>query len=175
MPVTKTACTFTCEEERGADEFGGFSETCQGRMAQNHLSAGRGGSIFIEEQTAVLLAGEKAGRDGIDPNVVRRPFSRRQKVASGKVICSGFLMRKIKGLRWWIVGLICLGTIINYLARNSLAVLAPELQKQLHFSTQQYSYIVAAFQIGYTVMQSICGFALDFLGLKFGFALFAVA
>jgi MFS transporter, ACS family, hexuronate transporter len=84
-------------------------------------------------------------------------------------------MRKIKGLRWWIVGLICLGTIINYLARNSLAVLAPELQKQLHFSTQQYSYIVAAFQIGYTVMQSICGFALDFLGLKFGFALFAVA
>jgi len=84
-------------------------------------------------------------------------------------------MKKIKGLRWWIVGLICLGTIINYLARNSLAVLAPELQKQLQFSTQQYSYIVAAFQIGYTVMQSICGFALDFLGLQLGFALFAVA
>jgi MFS transporter, ACS family, hexuronate transporter len=84
-------------------------------------------------------------------------------------------MQKIKALRWWIVGLICLGTIINYLARNSLAVLAPELQKQLHFSTQQYSYIVAAFQIGYTVMQSICGFALDFLGLQLGFALFAVA
>jgi ACS family hexuronate transporter-like MFS transporter len=84
-------------------------------------------------------------------------------------------MKKIKGLRWWIIGLICLGTIINYLARNSLAVLAPELQKKLQFSTQQYSYIVAAFQVGYTVMQSVCGFALDFLGLKLGFALFAVA
>ena len=84
-------------------------------------------------------------------------------------------MKQIKGLRWWIIGLICLGTIINYLARNSLAVLAPELQKRLQFSTQEYSYIVAAFQIGYCVMQSVCGFILDFLGLQLGFALFALA
>jgi MFS transporter, ACS family, hexuronate transporter len=84
-------------------------------------------------------------------------------------------IRKIKGLRWWIVGLICLGTIINYLARNSLAVLAPVLQTKLSFNTQQYSYIVAAFQIGYTAMQAVCGYVLDFLGLKVGFALFAVA
>src|ERR1700747_2733685 len=55
-------------------------------------------------------------------------------------------MKKIPGLRWWIIGLICLGTIINYLARNSLAVLAPELEKRLQFSDQQYSYIVLAFQ-----------------------------
>jgi MFS transporter, ACS family, hexuronate transporter len=84
-------------------------------------------------------------------------------------------IKKIKGLRWWIVGLICLGTIINYLARNSLAVLAPVLQTKLSFNTQQYSYIVAAFQIGYTVMQAVAGYILDFLGLKVGFALFAVA
>jgi MFS transporter, ACS family, hexuronate transporter len=45
----------------------------------------------------------------------------------------------------------------------------------LQFSTQQYSYIVAAFQVGYTVMQSVCGFVLDFLGLRSGFTLFAVA
>jgi ACS family hexuronate transporter-like MFS transporter len=85
------------------------------------------------------------------------------------------MMKKIKGLRWWIVGLICLGTIINYLARNSLAVLAPVLQTKLSFNTQDYSYIVAAFQVGYTIMQSVCGYVLDFLGLKLGFALFAVA
>src|SRR6201988_1430957 len=83
-------------------------------------------------------------------------------------------MKKIPGLRWWIIGLICLGTIINYLARNSLAVLAPVLQTKLSFSTQEYSYVVAAFQVGYTVMQSVCGYILDFLGLKLGFALFAV-
>jgi ACS family hexuronate transporter-like MFS transporter len=84
------------------------------------------------------------------------------------------MMKRLKGLRWWIVGLICLGTIINYLARNSLAVLAPVLQTKLSFSTQEYSYVVAAFQVGYTVMQSVCGYILDFLGLKLGFALFAV-
>jgi ACS family hexuronate transporter-like MFS transporter len=32
----------------------------------------------------------------------------------------------IRGLRWWIVALICLGTIINYLSRNALGVLAPQ-------------------------------------------------
>ena len=83
-------------------------------------------------------------------------------------------MRTLKGLRWWIVGLICLGTIINYLARNSLSVLAPVLEKKLSFSPEQYSYIVASFQVGYTVMQAVCGYVLDFLGLKLGFAVFAV-
>jgi MFS transporter, ACS family, hexuronate transporter len=83
-------------------------------------------------------------------------------------------MKKIRGLRWWIIALICLGTIINYLARNSLGVLAPQLKTELNFTTQQYSYIVAAFQLAYTIMQPICGYVLDFLGLKLGFALFAV-
>jgi MFS transporter, ACS family, hexuronate transporter len=82
---------------------------------------------------------------------------------------------KIKGFRWWIIALICLGTIINYLARNSLAVLAPQLQAKLNFSTQEYSYIVGAFQIGYTVMQAVCGFVLDYLGLRLGFSLFGLA
>ena len=82
-------------------------------------------------------------------------------------------MKSIKGFRWWIVGLICLGTIINYLARNSLAVLAPQLQTKLNFTTQQYSYIVGAFQIGYTIMQPVCGLIVDAIGLRLGFALFA--
>jgi ACS family hexuronate transporter-like MFS transporter len=84
------------------------------------------------------------------------------------------MMQKIVGLRWWIVGLICLGTIVNYLARNSLSVLAPQLQRELGFSAQQYSYVVAAFQVAYTVMLPVCGYALDRLGLQVGFALFAV-
>src|SRR5260370_19941174 len=84
------------------------------------------------------------------------------------------MMRKLKGRGWCIVGLIGLGTVINYLARNSLAVLAPVLQTKLNFSTQEYSYVVAGFKVGYPVMQSVCGYVLDFLGLKLGFALFAV-
>ena len=82
-------------------------------------------------------------------------------------------MKTVKGLRWWIIVLICIGTIMNYLARNSLGVLAPELKHALNFSTQQYSYIVGAFQVGYTIMQPVCGIVVDLIGLRLGFALFA--
>ena len=55
-------------------------------------------------------------------------------------------MATLKRLRWWIVVLVCVGTVLNYLARNSLGVLAPQLTKDLGFTTQQYSWVVAAFQ-----------------------------
>ena len=82
-------------------------------------------------------------------------------------------MRTIHGLRWWIVALICAGTIINYLSRNALGVLAPRLETEMGISTAQYSYIVGAFQIGYTIMQPVCGMIVDRIGLRAGFALFA--
>lgn len=83
-------------------------------------------------------------------------------------------MKTIKGLRWWIIVLVCLGTIMNYLARNSLGVLAPTLKEELSMTTQQYGYVVMAFQFGYTLMQPVCGFIVDLIGLRIGFALFAV-
>lgn len=82
---------------------------------------------------------------------------------------------KVKGLRWWIIGLVMLGTILNYLSRSSLSVAAPTLTDKLHMSTQQYSYAVAAFQGAYTIMQPIAGFILDSVGIKVGFAIFAIA
>lgn len=77
--------------------------------------------------------------------------------------------------RWGVVGLISLGTIINYLSRNALAVLAPQLEGMLHFGVKEYSYVVGAFQLAYTLMQPVCGWALDVLGVRLGFALFALA
>lgn len=82
---------------------------------------------------------------------------------------------KIRHLRWWIVGLICVGTIANYLARNSLGVLAPQLKASFAMSTQQYSYVVGAFQLAYTVMQPVAGYIVDHFGLRAGFAFFGVA
>ncbi len=82
-------------------------------------------------------------------------------------------MTQIRGLRWWIVALISLGTIINYLSRNALGVLAPTLKGEMGISTEQYSYIVGAFQIGYTIMQPVCGLIVDAIGLQLGFAMFA--
>ena len=82
-------------------------------------------------------------------------------------------MSQIGGLRWWIVALISLGTILNYLSRNALGVLAPTLKDEMGVTTQQYSLIVGAFQIGYTIMQPVCGLIVDLIGLRLGFALFA--
>lgn len=77
-------------------------------------------------------------------------------------------------LRWWIIGLVTLGTVLNYLARSTLSVAAPTLKDEMALSTEQYSYIVMAFQASYTVMQSVAGTILDALGNRLGFFLFAV-
>lgn len=83
-------------------------------------------------------------------------------------------IRKIKGLRWWMIGLVMLGAVINYLTRSSLAVAAPTVLQELDISTAEYSYITAAFQ-GAIMLQPLCGYVLDVIGLKFGYAMFAVA
>jgi MFS transporter, ACS family, aldohexuronate transporter len=82
--------------------------------------------------------------------------------------------RTVKRLRWWMISLLMIGSIINYLTRSTLAVAAPTVLKDLDITTQQYSWILAAFQ-GAIMLQPICGYVLDVLGLKIGFAIFAVA
>ncbi len=77
-------------------------------------------------------------------------------------------------LRWWIIGLVTLGTILNYLARSTLSVAAPTLKEEFSMSTQDYSWVVLAFQASYTVMQTVAGGVLDALGTRLGFFIFAV-
>jgi ACS family hexuronate transporter-like MFS transporter len=83
-------------------------------------------------------------------------------------------MNKVRGLRWYILALVMVGTVINYIDRNTLGVLAPILKEKLEFTTEQYSYIVAAFQISYSLMQPVAGYITDLIGLKFGYFLFAL-
>lgn len=79
--------------------------------------------------------------------------------------------RKIAGLRWWIIGLVMLGGVINYLTRSTLSVAAPTILAELHISTEQYSWITSAFQ-GTIMLQPLAGYALDVIGLKYGAAIF---
>lgn len=83
-------------------------------------------------------------------------------------------MLKKLPLRWWIIALITLGTILNYLARSTLSVAAPTLKTEFAMTTEQYSWVVLAFQASYTVMQTVAGAVLDALGTRLGFFLFAV-
>jgi MFS transporter, ACS family, hexuronate transporter len=83
------------------------------------------------------------------------------------------MLRKLP-LRWWIIALITLGTILNYLARSTLSVAAPTLKTEFAMTTEQYSWVVLAFQASYTVMQTVAGAVLDALGTRVGFFIFAV-
>jgi MFS transporter, ACS family, hexuronate transporter len=86
----------------------------------------------------------------------------------------GTAMLKRGNLRWWIIGLVTLGTILNYLARSTLSVAAPTLKDEFSMNTEQYSWVVLAFQATYTIMQSVAGGILDALGTRLGFFLFAI-
>jgi len=53
--------------------------------------------------------------------------------------------------------------------------MAPELKETFQMSNEQYGYITMAFQIAYTIFQPICGWFIDVVGLKIGFAICALA
>ncbi|MDB4914914.1 MAG: major facilitator superfamily 1 [Gemmatimonadetes bacterium] len=83
-------------------------------------------------------------------------------------------LRTIKGLRWWMIGLIMLGSIINYLTRSTLAVAAPTMMRQGLFTAQQYSWVLSTFQVA-IMLQPFAGYVLDAVGLKRGYAVFAIS
>lgn len=84
---------------------------------------------------------------------------------------------KLKGLRWWIVGLIALATIINYIDRQSLSVLWPEIAADLYPDKTAdehksiYAYISIIFVFSYAFGQAIFGKIFDWVGTRIGFAL----
>ena len=65
------------------------------------------------------------------------------------------------------------GTVVIYVDRNVLGVLAPILKKDLDFTTQQYSYIVSSFQLVYSFSQPVAGFLTDLIGPRLGYAVAA--
>ncbi|MDH2068262.1 MFS transporter [Pantoea sp. GD03673] len=91
-----------------------------------------------------------------------------------KPISASRTVRVIKHLRWWMLGMFLLGVTVNYITRNSLGILAPELKTSLNMTTEQYSWVVAAFQLAYTLFQPLCGWLIDVIGLKMGFLICAL-
>ncbi len=80
---------------------------------------------------------------------------------------SGF---KIVGLRWWIVGLVFLATLINYIDRLTISVLAPVITRDLNLDRFQYASIATWFLLAYTISQGLSGKLYDRIGTRRGFA-----
>ncbi|SAL41056.1 transmembrane sugar transporter [Caballeronia sordidicola] len=71
-----------------------------------------------------------------------------------------------KSQRWFVVGLLFLAGVINYLDRAALSIAAPLIQKDLNFSHAQMGIVFSSFFIGYALFNFIGGVASDKIGAK---------
>jgi len=76
--------------------------------------------------------------------------------------------RIVKNLRWWIGGLLFASTVINYIDRQTLSVLAPHLKTEFKWSNQDFALLVIAFRLAYAVGHSAMGRVLDHMGTQRG-------
>lgn len=80
-------------------------------------------------------------------------------------------MARRSHLRWWIIGLIAVATVINYVDRTSLAVMWPSISADTGLTKSDYANIVSAFMICYALGQAVSGRIFDRVGTRFGFVL----
>jgi ACS family hexuronate transporter-like MFS transporter len=73
--------------------------------------------------------------------------------------------------KWFMLGFAFFATVINYLDRQTLSVMAPVLLDEFHISARSYSRIIFAFMLAYTLMNGVSGRVLDRLGSKIGYGL----
>lgn len=84
---------------------------------------------------------------------------------------------QMKNLRWWVIALIALATVINYIDRQSLNVLWPEISADLYPDKSDderkeiYALISVIFVFSYAFGQAIFGKIFDWIGTRLGFAL----
>lgn len=78
---------------------------------------------------------------------------------------------KVTGLRWWIIGLVCLATIINYIDRAALGIMWPQMREDLNLTEQDYAWIINIFTITYAAGKFISGRIYDKVGTRIGFVL----
>ncbi len=77
---------------------------------------------------------------------------------------------RLERLRWLILLLLFLSTVINYVDRQALSVLLPTLRSELGISSTQYGTITTLFMVAYTVGQLLAGVVIDRVGTRRGFA-----
>lgn len=79
-------------------------------------------------------------------------------------------MKKI-GLRWVIVTIVALATVINYIDRGALGYLWPEISAEFGFTTFDYALISNIFLLAYAFGQTLFGRIFDWIGIRIGFVL----
>src|SRR5437764_568406 len=73
--------------------------------------------------------------------------------------------------RWRICALLFFATTVNYMDRQVLGLLAPDLQRIIGWNEIQYGYIVTAFKAAYAIGLLLAGRLMDRVGTRIGYAL----
>jgi len=81
------------------------------------------------------------------------------------------MAKPIRGLRWYIGGLFFLSTVINYIDRQTLSVLAPHLKTEFAWSNADFALIIISFRVAYAFGQTGAGQVLDRVGTRTGLSL----
>jgi ACS family hexuronate transporter-like MFS transporter len=77
----------------------------------------------------------------------------------------------VHGLRWWIAALIFFATLINFIDRLTISILAPVITTQLHLSNLQFAKLTTWFLVAYTISQGVSGKVYDRIGPRRGFTI----
>ena len=79
--------------------------------------------------------------------------------------------RPIKHLRWYIGGALFLSTVINYIDRQTLSVLAPYIKDEYRWTNTDFAMLIIAFRVAYAFGQTASGRFLDWVGTRKGLSL----
>ena len=77
----------------------------------------------------------------------------------------------VRNLRWVIISLIAIATVVNYIDRNALAVMWPSISAELGLDKNDYALVISFFMVGYAIGQSLFGKIFDLIGIRLGFVL----
>jgi MFS transporter, ACS family, hexuronate transporter len=77
----------------------------------------------------------------------------------------------IKNLRWYIGGLLFLSTVVNYIDRQTLSVLAPYIKTEYNWTNTDFAMLIIAFRAAYAVGQTVSGRVVDRIGTRRGLSL----
>lgn len=80
-------------------------------------------------------------------------------------------VKKRSAVRWIIIALIAFATVINYIDRNALAVMWPEISGEIGATKEDYALLVTIFMLFYAAGQFAFGRLFDIIGVRLGFAL----
>ena len=78
----------------------------------------------------------------------------------------------MKSIRWVILGLLFVASIINYIDRQSLSILARTIQDELNISEIGYTNVVQLFLLAYMLSFLVAGWVTDKLGIRASMTLF---